>query len=335
VGAWFDPNPYKVLGDDWAATFTKLELDPLVDPGPVVRDVGNWTSFDSAILSVFVYDADGHREVGSAVLVAPGLAITATHVIRDHLEEFENGPVSVICLGAIADGTAILWQVTGSTYADENDITFLELVLASAPATGITIRCFPITTRTPFEGETLHLLGFTATNIDWKDHTRSITGQLLTSAGPMTALHYPRRDSVLVPYPAIEIACGSVGGMSGGAVVDTTGHLVGIISTGLSHSDGRGPTLASWLITSLGTCVAPTWLPDETPVPIISIPEPLYIQGRERVIPQPDGGVFIDMWHRPEDLTKTIPTVARNDPCPCGSGLKFKRCHGAVNRSRK
>ena len=20
--------------------------------------------------------------------------------------------------------------------------------------------------------------------------------------------------------------------------------------------------------------------------------------------------------------------VGRNDPCPCGSGLKFKRCHG-------
>ncbi len=26
--------------------------------------------------------------------------------------------------------------------------------------------------------------------------------------------------------------------------------------------------------------------------------------------------------HRPEKK------VGRNDPCPCGSGLKFKRCHG-------
>lgn len=24
----------------------------------------------------------------------------------------------------------------------------------------------------------------------------------------------------------------------------------------------------------------------------------------------------------------TLPVVGRNDPCPCGSGLKFKRCHG-------
>jgi uncharacterized protein YecA (UPF0149 family) len=24
--------------------------------------------------------------------------------------------------------------------------------------------------------------------------------------------------------------------------------------------------------------------------------------------------------------------VGRNDPCPCGSGLKYKRCHGAQRR---
>lgn len=23
--------------------------------------------------------------------------------------------------------------------------------------------------------------------------------------------------------------------------------------------------------------------------------------------------------------------VGRNDPCPCGSGLKYKRCHGRNN----
>jgi hypothetical protein len=24
------------------------------------------------------------------------------------------------------------------------------------------------------------------------------------------------------------------------------------------------------------------------------------------------------------------PKLGRNDPCPCGSGKKFKKCHGAV-----
>ncbi|MFN2316377.1 MAG: SEC-C metal-binding domain-containing protein, partial [Gemmatimonadales bacterium] len=24
-----------------------------------------------------------------------------------------------------------------------------------------------------------------------------------------------------------------------------------------------------------------------------------------------------------------VPEVGRNDPCPCGSGKKYKKCHGA------
>lgn len=29
-----------------------------------------------------------------------------------------------------------------------------------------------------------------------------------------------------------------------------------------------------------------------------------------------------------ETLAELLPRVGRNAPCPCGSGLKFKRCHG-------
>ena len=27
-------------------------------------------------------------------------------------------------------------------------------------------------------------------------------------------------------------------------------------------------------------------------------------------------------------ITREAPKVGRNDPCPCGSGQKFKKCHG-------
>ena len=34
-----------------------------------------------------------------------------------------------------------------------------------------------------------------------------------------------------------------------------------------------------------------------------------------------------------DDVVKTVrreePKVGRNDPCPCGSGKKYKNCHGA------
>jgi hypothetical protein len=28
------------------------------------------------------------------------------------------------------------------------------------------------------------------------------------------------------------------------------------------------------------------------------------------------------------ELRKDTPDVGRNDPCPCGSGRKYKNCHG-------
>ncbi|MFW5426476.1 MAG: SEC-C metal-binding domain-containing protein, partial [Methylophagaceae bacterium] len=30
-------------------------------------------------------------------------------------------------------------------------------------------------------------------------------------------------------------------------------------------------------------------------------------------------------------VTRDGKKVGRNDPCPCGSGKKFKQCHGAIS----
>ena len=39
-------------------------------------------------------------------------------------------------------------------------------------------------------------------------------------------------------------------------------------------------------------------------------------------------------WHRQEAVATTCvratPKSGRNDPCPCGSGKKFKKCRGAA-----
>ena len=35
-----------------------------------------------------------------------------------------------------------------------------------------------------------------------------------------------------------------------------------------------------------------------------------------------------------ETVVRTQPKVGRNDPCPCGSGKKYKKCHGAHARRR-
>ena len=39
---------------------------------------------------------------------------------------------------------------------------------------------------------------------------------------------------------------------------------------------------------------------------------------------------FIEMSKSPskKQMERKPPKVGRNDPCPCGSGKKFKKCHG-------
>ena len=32
----------------------------------------------------------------------------------------------------------------------------------------------------------------------------------------------------------------------------------------------------------------------------------------------------------PAPLAQAVPRVGRNDPCPCGSGKKYKLCHGRL-----
>jgi preprotein translocase subunit SecA len=53
-------------------------------------------------------------------------------------------------------------------------------------------------------------------------------------------------------------------------------------------------------------------------LPPLQIPQPDMPQ--PRVPEQMEGGVAV------EDL----PKVSRNSPCPCGSGRKYKHCHGVL-----
>jgi len=55
--------------------------------------------------------------------------------------------------------------------------------------------------------------------------------------------------------------------------------------------------------------------------------------GDEEVAPTPPAGASLDELRaqaaeRPAQ--RAAPKIGRNDPCPCGSGKKFKQCHGAA-----
>ena len=40
-------------------------------------------------------------------------------------------------------------------------------------------------------------------------------------------------------------------------------------------------------------------------------------------------GVMAGLAEEERELAARFATTGRNDPCPCGSGKKYKKCHGA------
>jgi preprotein translocase subunit SecA len=44
--------------------------------------------------------------------------------------------------------------------------------------------------------------------------------------------------------------------------------------------------------------------------------------------PNEDGSVSVET--DPATLVAEVPRVGRNEPCPCGSGKKYKQCHGRL-----
>jgi preprotein translocase subunit SecA len=61
--------------------------------------------------------------------------------------------------------------------------------------------------------------------------------------------------------------------------------------------------------------------------------------GGEQIPPQPaDGGNVMELDPRgaaPSAMpfVRAVPKVGRNEPCPCGSGRKYKHCHGTLQQA--
>ncbi len=58
------------------------------------------------------------------------------------------------------------------------------------------------------------------------------------------------------------------------------------------------------------------------------IDHPMKMMVEELYARRPPANVMLRIAKEDEVLQKRFTIARRNDPCPCGSGLKFERCHG-------
>ena len=228
---------------------------------PVVKhdSLCNPHLFLGAILAVSFPDARYNNVLGSAIMVAPGIAITAAHVLQQCLDDVMSENCGTVCWGLDGDRMDI-WRIRHVTFGapGSSDLAVLSLELSSAIPEDRTFNFASISTRTPALGEPLILLGYRQSDdpeqSPERDH-RQIEARMFMSSGNV-AEHHPRgRDQLLLPGPCLQVDCHTVGGMSGGPVFDEQGWLVGILSSGL---DG-GPSWVSQVWPALCWGVRDGW----------------------------------------------------------------------------
>lgn len=216
--------------------------------------VNNWDFFDGAVVALHFRDIFGQRILGSGVLVAPGLALVARHVVEPEMNRVTSGG-GFICT-AIASCGLMIWRPRTVTLIPSSDLAILTLEYASTLPD--MFRCAAVTTRLPRRGEQIFVVGLQQGPAG---AFSQITFNMMIAVGRIAARYERGRDRVMIPWPTLEVDCPAVGGMSGGPAFDESGLLIGLLCSSLAGEPNVGPAYVSLLWPALSAEVNPCWGP--------------------------------------------------------------------------
>ncbi|PZT94222.1 MAG: hypothetical protein DI624_15080 [Brevundimonas sp.] len=246
---------------------------------PVFSDEDGIGSLDSlhqagdAFVAVGMMGSDGPTIMGSGVMVAPGMALTATHVI-DEIEAAGGAPLLLTFL----PDAARAWVPIGistlsgpSAFYDDvrvsSDITLISCSLNSDALAAAPLSLAPMRVALPLLGDRLWAIGFRHQDL----HEGAALISPMVSSGIVTQA-FPMGRGERMPSPCFEVGMETIGGMSGGAVVNAEGEVVGIVS---SSPDG-GPSYMTLIWDALRLRVA-------GPIPALSKTESVSLLGAKAV----------------------------------------------------
>jgi len=234
------------------------------DP-PGVYPVFNMAHYEGILLSVHFFTDEWKRMEGSAVMVAPGIAFAATHVIEPHIPHVMDIARRMLCIGYTSSGPRF-WRVRQFEKVNGTDLMILSLQYASALPAENRFKQAAVTTRLPGIGEQVMIAGLRASNehasaddqmnFAVKDGTNSYGADVRIGVGEVTE-HYLGGRGTILQRIVIEVACSTPGGLSGGPAFDKNGRVFGILSTSFNHEDGRGPSYVSGLVPGLVLPIRP------------------------------------------------------------------------------
>ena len=218
--------------------------------------------FEGLVLQLVLAKESSRDIEGTAVLVAPGVALAATHVLQPYVEQLKSGEIGLHCVG-VREGEMTIWLVRDVTQILESDITILTLELATDFQEPLQLSLASLTTRTPAAGELVTVVGFrTPEPASLEDGAFTFGSTMILSHGRVTAVYAKPtgRDRLMLPWPCLEIDCPTWGGMSGGPAFDRNGFLVGLLCSSVGGvNELSGPSYISLLHKTLACSFPGGW----------------------------------------------------------------------------
>jgi hypothetical protein len=265
-------TPKRVMGTIIADPLLSLPVGAKVDfssqlftsdaPGGLT-DIHNWDFFDGAVIGLHFGDPLNQLVLGSGVMVAPGVALAAKHVVESEMEAVMRGGAGFICT-AIGSSGLMIWRPQHVALVDNTDLALLTLECAS-PLPKV-LRNATISTRLPKVGERIFIAGVRH-ELEVEEESPGLNMRMMVAAGTVTERYTIGRDRVMYPWPVLEVDCHALHGMSGGPAFDERGFLIGLLSAS-THAEPPGPAFVSLLWPALATRVTPSWPPGLYPAPV-------------------------------------------------------------------
>jgi S1-C subfamily serine protease len=189
------------------------------------------------------------RAIGSATVIGAGLLATAKHVIEDLFVGLESDKIQATKHGLhalqVLPGGAnyVIWPVTNAEWINTADLALLKLnetPLISYDLKQRTGLVLPrINALEPQRGATVAAFGYrlSKVSVDPTGQHTTVDDEAMTSTGTVRKIYPDGRDRTFMPYPCYQVSARFDAGMSGGPVIDESGALCGIVSSGIQAAD--------------------------------------------------------------------------------------------------
>lgn len=191
---------------------------------------------------------------GTAFVIQPYLLVTAKHVVEEFMlkgkstgneNEFKLTFWAIQVEWVNAEHNYNIWQVVNAYFSPHSDICLLHVGAYNDTAAKYKEwKVLPVSLEPPEVGEKITGFGFHATK--FKGSVVSESGDLKhlelndtssRSIGYVKQVHMHKRDSVMLPFPCIEVDCRFDPGMSGGLVINSNSELCGVVCSSMPVDD--------------------------------------------------------------------------------------------------